>query len=388
DLPLLLSALDRFCGLTILASNLEMMMDDAVERRVTLQIGFELPSPSLRRQIWKLHLPKDIELDEDVDLAELADKYEFSGGHIRNSIQVALSRVLAEHPDAPRPTMQHLDTAARSQIRHRLAKLATYSRISLTLNDLVLPEDVFEKIQEILAAVRNRRVIFEEWGFSERLPTGRGLCMLFRGDSGTGKTLTAEVLGSEIGMPIYRVNIGRIVSKYIGETEKNLEKAFHEAALSGSILLFDEADAIFSKRVDVKDSVDRYSNMEVNLLLQEIERFEGIVILTTNLDAAIDDAFERRLNFKLDFPFPNKELRAHIWRRIIPDRAPIEDGIDFEVLGEDFELSGGSIKNSVVRAAYMAARRKDVIRMDDLERAAIQEYRELGKLPPYSEGWG
>jgi SpoVK/Ycf46/Vps4 family AAA+-type ATPase len=234
----------------------------------------------------------------------------------------------------------------------------------------------------LIASVRNRRTIFEEWGFGEKITKGRGICALFRGDSGTGKTLSAEIIANELGMTLYRVRIPAIISKYVGETEKNLEKCFREAAASGALLLFDEADSIFSKRTEVKDSNDRYANMEVNLLLQEVERFEGVVILTTNLDAAIDDAFERRLNHKIDFPFPEARYRARIWKRLLPANAPLANDIDFEILGKDLELSGGCIKNSVIRAAYRAAERKIPIDMDLLEAAGIQEYREMGKLVP------
>ena len=239
-----------------------------------------------------------------------------------------------------------------------------------------------DKIRSLIASVRNRRLIFEEWGFGARITKGRGICALFRGDSGTGKTLSAEIIANELGMTLYRVRIPAIISKYVGETEKNLEKCFREAAASGALLLFDEADSIFSKRTEVKDSNDRYSNMEVNLLLQEVERFEGVVILTTNLDAAIDDAFERRLNHKIDFPFPEPRYRSLIWKRLLPATAPLAKDIDFEILGKDLELSGGCIKNSVVRAAYIAAERNVPIDMDLLEAAGLQEYREMGKLVP------
>ena len=314
-------------------------------------------------------------------LALLAEKYEFSGGTIRNSVSVAMNHALSENA-TPVVTMQNLDEAARTQIRNKIRKLADKTPTTLGLDDLVLPRKVKEQIRSLMASVRNRRTIFEEWGFGEKITKGRGICALFRGDSGTGKTLSAEIIANELGMTLYRVRIPAIVSKYVGETEKNLEKCFREAAVSGALLLFDEADSIFSKRTEVKDANDRYSNMEVNLLLQEVERFEGVVILTTNLDAAIDDAFERRLNHKIDFPFPDARDRARIWKRLLPSSAPLGRDIDYEVLGRDFELSGGNIKNAVLRAAYRAAERKVLIDMDLLESAGLQEYREMGKLVP------
>ncbi len=383
DLPTLLAALDAYEGIVLLTTNLPTLLDTALERRITLTLEFDILPPRLREEIWRLHIPPKTPLAADVDLPLLADKYEFSGGHIRNSVVVALNRALAR-VDEPSPsvTMQDFEESARTQIRHRLKNLADKTLTHLTLEDLILPKEIKAKLYAIIAAVRNRRVIFEEWGFGEKLTTGKGLCVLFRGESGTGKTLAAEILANELAMTLYRVRIPAIVSKYVGETEKNLEKCFREAAAAGAILLFDEADSIFSKRTEVNSANDRYANMEVNLLLQEVERFEGMVILTTNLDAAIDDAFERRLNSKIDFPFPDNKARARIWRHLIPNEAPLGPNVSFDFLGEDFELSGGCIKNAVIRAAYAAAERKSRITMDLLEAAGEQEYREMGKLVP------
>lgn len=385
DLPLLLAAIDAYEGLIILTTNIPTVLDSALDRRITLQIDFDVLPTKLREQIWRLHLPKQLKLADDVDLHMLADKYEFSGGIIRNSVVVAMNRALAEsgmNNGELVIDMKTLEEAAKTQIRNKIKKLADKTLTTLTLDDLVLPKKVKEQIRSLIASVRNRRTIFEEWGFGEKITKGRGICALFRGDSGTGKTLSAEIIANELGMTLYRVRIPAIISKYVGETEKNLEKCFREAAASGALLLFDEADSIFSKRTEVKDSNDRYSNMEVNLLLQEVERFEGVVILTTNLDAAIDDAFERRLNHKIDFPFPDARYRARIWKRLLPASAPTAGNIDFEMLGKDLELAGGNIKNSVVRAAYRAAERNIPIDMDLLEAAGIQEYREMGKLVP------
>ena len=402
DLPLLLAALDAYEGLVIMTTNLPTVLDPALDRRVTMQIDFDILPAKLREQIWRRHLPKQVELAQDVDLPHLAEKYEFPGGMIRNTISVAMNRALGNLENKIQPSsnndedcshnaphnqtlsldMATLDEAARTQIRNKIKKIADKTMTTLTLDDLVLPKKIKEKIRSLIASVRNRRTIFEDWGFGEKMTKGRGICALFRGDSGTGKTLSAEIIANELGMALYRVRIPAIVSKYVGETEKNLEKCFREAAACGAILLFDEADSIFSKRTDVKDSNDRYANMEVNLLLQEVERFDGVVLLTTNLDAAIDDAFERRLNHKIDFPFPDARDRARIWKRLLPDAAPLSDDIDFEILGKDFELSGGCIKNSVLRAAYKAAERKSLIDMELLEASGLQEYREMGKLVP------
>ncbi len=387
-LPAMLTALETVHDLIIITTSHEDLLDPTVQRRILLRVGLENPSPSGRHTLWQRALPGDIAPRGDLDLEFIAEKYEFTGAQIQQAGAMATAYALERlKPGAPVQDAwldaDDIDRAAQAQIRHHLAQLAVRTTSHLTLDDVVLPQDLLTTIRSIIAAVRNRRRIFEDWGFGEKLTTGKGITMLFRGESGTGKTLSAEIVAAELSMPIYRVAIPRIVSKYIGETEENLEKAFREAQVARAVLLFDEADAIFTKRVDVGTATDRYSNMEVNLLLQELERFEGVVVLTTNHDAAIDDAFERRLNYKLDFPFPEASLRQLIWTRHLPDKAPVElHDEELEYLAERFELSGGSIKNVVVRAAYAAAEGRRKINIDLLEEAAIQEYRELGKLVP------
>ena len=383
-LPMLLSCLDDALDIVLVATQTEEVLDPSLRRRILLRLALEIPPPSLRTPLWRRALPS-MPLSDDVDVPFLAEKYEFNGAQIEMASHLAaasaIARTRAPDPDPLLLTQTDLESAAQAQLQNHLAQLAVRTITHLALKDLVLPVDLMAIIHSIIAAVRNRRRIFDDWGFGERMTTGKGLSMLFRGESGTGKTLTAEILGAELAIPLYRVSIPRIISKYIGETEQNLEKAFHEAQLAGAILFFDEADAIFTKRVEVSSSTDRYSNMEVNLLLQEMERFEGVVILTTNLDAAIDDAFDRRLNFKLDFPFPDAPLRRQIWSRLLPDKAPIvvtDDELDY--LADQFELAGGSIKNVIIRAAYTAAEHSQTIDIDKLEAACIQEYRELGKL--------
>ncbi len=376
-LAALLAGLDRAHDLNLIATPYEEVLDPALRRRVLLRLKLETPPPALRLPLWRDALAA-ANLAADVDLPFLSEKYEFNGGQITVAARLAItSAAAAQAPITP----AHLEDAAQAQLQQHLSQLAVRTITHLSLKDIVLPDDLMGTIRSIVAAVRNRRRIFDDWGFGERMTTGRGLSMLFRGESGTGKTLTAEILGSELALPLYRIAIPKIVSKYIGETEQNLEKAFREAQLAGAILLFDEADAIFTKRVEVANSTDRYSNMEVNLLLQEMERFEGVVILTTNLDAAIDDAFDRRLNYKLDFPFPDPPLRRQIWQRLLPDKAPLDlQPEELDYLADSFELAGGSIKNVIIRAAYAAAEAAATINIDRLEAAAVQEYRELGKL--------
>ena len=267
DLPLLLAALDAYEGLVIMTTNLPTVLDPALDRRVTMQIDFDILPAKLREQIWRRHLPKQVELAQDVDLPHLAEKYEFPAlGNLENKIQPSINNAEdcshnTPHNQTLSLDMATLDEAARTQIRNKIKKIADKTMTTLTLDDLVLPKKIKEKIRSLIASVRNRRTIFEDWGFGEKMTKGRGICALFRGDSGTGKTLSAEIIANELGMALYRVRIPAIVSKYVGETEKNLEKCFREAAACGAILLFDEAASIISKRPDVKDSNDRYSKM-------------------------------------------------------------------------------------------------------------------------------
>ena len=380
QLSLILSAIEHYDGMIILSTNQPDWLDPALDRRVLYRIVFNEPSTSLRRKIWDLHLPEKVPLDDDVNLDQLARTYEFSGGYIKNAVLVAINRALMREERPVRIAHQDFEDAAMSQQRSKLQQFADRHRTPLRLEDLILPEETKRQVEEILDAARSRSIVLQEWGFGNKFTTGRGLSALFDGEPGTGKTLCAEILAAELGLPLYRIQVSSVVSKYIGETEKNLTRIFKEAAQSQCVLLFDEADSLFSRRTDVKTVQDRYANMEINVLLQLMERYEGLVLLTTNLKHSIDKAFERRLSFKINFPFPEAAYRAQIWQHLIPSTAPVADDIDFEAMSNAFELSGGSIKNAVIRAAYRAAARSTKIGMDDISEAAKQECAAAGKL--------
>ncbi len=374
--------LSRFGGLAVLTVTNPDELDPALERHVAWQLNLEMPDVEERHRLWELFAPQGLCLGEDVDLEDLASRFEITGGQIHRAWEVAERRAIAAAlEDAePQVTLADLRTAAMDQIRASMEDYSVRSKVNLTLEDLILPEKELGLITEVLEACRNRVFVMSKWGFGKRLVTGKGLCVLFKGEPGTGKTLCAEILASELGMKLYQISIPKIVSKYIGETEKNISKIFSSARANHSMLLFDEADSLFTKRVSVENSVDRFSNMEVNLLLQEIERFEGICILTTNLDQNMDDAFARRIQFKIDFPFPEPEYRGLIWKGLIPAECPTDPDLDFDELGRNYELSGGHIKNAVVRAAYRAAGRGGHITARDIELAAEQECKNAGKL--------
>lgn len=248
------------------------------------------------------------------------------------------------------------------------------------MDNLVLPDEPLAKVKELLAACRARTRVLDGWGFGSRLATGKGLVALFAGEAGTDKTLTAEILAGELGMSLHIVAIPKIVSKWVGETEQNIRSVFQVARAHHAILLFDEADSLFAKRVAVEKAQDHFQNMEVNLLLQEVERFEGIVLLTTNLEANMDKAFQRRILFKIDFPSPGPDERARIWRTLIPREAPIEGSIDFGELGFALELTGGQIKNAVLRAAYSACAHRRGLTQEGLLESGRREAQTAGKL--------
>lgn len=383
---------ETFDGLLLLITNEPKSLDFSLERWVAFSIRFEVPGGDLRERIWRQHMPPDAPLAKDVDFQDLATLFEISGGHIRNAVHLALKRSLALPPAERRIDQAMLTQAAHAQLRADMDDYSQKSRVGLTFDHLVLPEDEMTQVRQVLDACRNRTFVMNKWGFGKRLTTGKGIVCMFTGEPGTGKTLCAEILASHLGLSLYQVSIPKIMSKYIGDTEKNIAKIFSAARANHSMLLFDEADALFTKRVKVERSVDRFSNMEVNMLLQEIERFEGIVILTTNLERELDKAFQRRINFKIRFPFPDEKQRLRIWETLVPPECPLGEDVEFELLAKAFELAGGHIKNVVLRAAYVAAVQRDPINMEHFRIAAEAECRSAGKLyrdiREFYDDWG
>ncbi|MBK5189303.1 MAG: ATP-binding protein, partial [Gemmatimonadaceae bacterium] len=278
-----------------------------------------------------------------------------------------------------RPTDEDWLAGARAQGGEELAALATRIRPAAAWGDIVLPADSMAQLRELRDRVVQRNTVMGTWGFDRRLSRGRGINALFSGPSGTGKTMAAEIIAAELGLDLFRIELAGIVSKYIGETEKNLDRIFSAAERANGILLFDEADALFGKRSEVHDSHDRYANLEISYLLQKMEQFDGIAILATNLRGNLDEAFIRRLAFTVHFPVPDAESRQRIWSSIWPSEAPLDADLDFEFLARQFALSGGNIKNIALGAAFFAAQRGDSIGMRDLMRASVREYQKLGK---------
>jgi ATPase family protein associated with various cellular activities (AAA)/winged helix domain-containing protein len=329
--------------------------------RVALHRSIRLPSPAESRALWAEALGPHVPAEH---VEEVAQHFRLSAASVD-----AIARELASANGDAGGALRRL---CRERSRVRLEDLAERIDPAATWDDLVLPAGHLDLLREIARHVRHRTQVYERWGFGERTSRGLGVTALFAGESGTGKTLAAEVLAGELGLDLYRIDLAGTVSKYIGETEKNLRRVFDAAEASGAVLLFDEADALFGKRGEVKDSHDRYANLEVAYLLQRMESYRGLAILTTNLRSNLDRAFLRRLRFVVQFPFPDAPQRAEIWRRVFPAAIPL-DGIDPDALAR-LTVSGGSIRSIALAAAFAAAEDRAPVAPAHLLRAARFEY--------------
>jgi hypothetical protein len=341
-----------------------------------LHVAVPFPSPSQRAQLLGRALETRLAIiAEEVDLSTVARRFALEPARLESAARAAVDL----SGDAP-ISCGSLSEACRRQLRHDLASVAVRVTASHRWEDLVIPVDVYEGLREMIAYVRHGERVYDDWGFGARHSLSRGISALFSGPPGTGKTMCASVMARELDMELFRVDLSRVVSKWIGETEKNLGKVFDEASRSNAIILFDEADSLFAKRTEVKSSVDRYANLEVNFLLQKMEQFSGITILTTNLDEGIDAAFRRRLTFRLRFERPDAEARASLWTKAFPSSCALAPDVDPMELGLRYEMSGGNIRNAAVRAAFLAATEERVVDMNLCLLAAERECREMGLL--------
>lgn len=324
-------------------------------------------------------------LASDVDLNDLANKFRLSGGQIRDAVATARNLALWRAPEDGVVTAEDIYSACRRQSRHGLNILARKIDPTYDWDDIVLPKDQMEQLCEICSYVKHYHTVYGNWGFGRKLSRSRGLNILFAGPSGTGKTMAAEIMANELGLDLYRIDLSAIVSKYIGETEKNLDRIFREGQSSNAILFFDEADALFGKRSEVRDSHDRYANIEVAYLLQKMEEYDGVVIMATNLRKNMDEAFARRMHFTVEFPIPEEADRYRIWQGVFPKEAPLGMDIDLPFMARQFRITGGNIKNIALSAAFLAAQDGNVITMENLIRATKREYQKMGKLCTESE---
>ncbi len=356
----------------------------------TLTFEVEKPTSSEQRVLWRDALgPAEASLNGQVD--QLVAQFDLDETAIRSAARAvsgaAREPVTGGNAAQAAQLGRALWQACRSQVRLSLDDLAQRLEPAATWDDLVLPPMQTALLHEIAIHVRQRARVYDDWGFRSMGPRGLGISALFAGASGTGKTMAAEVLAGEIGLDLYRIDLSAVVSKYIGETEKNLRRVFDAAEAGGAILLFDEADALFGKRSEVKDSHDRYANIEIGYLLQRMEAYRGLAILTTNLKEVLDDAFLRRIRFIVQFPFPDAGLRAAIWERIFPEATP-RRGLQTARLAQ-LNLAGGSIRNMALSAAFLAAEHEQPVGMDHLLQAARREYAKLERTltPQEVRGW-
>jgi len=364
------------------------------------EIHFGIPERRERVDIWNSYIGASFKVN-GVGLEHMVDRFLFTEEQIENAVVVAKKNSLlrgsvggngrSNGQTGVELTMADLIQGCQSQCSTNLSSMGVKLQYGYTLDDIVLPPDRVEHLKEIVNQYMNRIQVLHQWGFSRKISYGKGLCVLFSGPSGTGKTMAASIIAKELKLDVFKIDLSSIVSKYIGETEKNLAKIFTEASISNAILFFDEADALFGKRSEVKDAHDRYANIETSYLLQKMEEYEGITILASNFRQNMDNAFLRRINFIVEFPFPDKSLRKILWQKIFPENAPVDPGIDYGFLSEKMEMTGGSIKNMALAAAYMASAQSEPIEMTHIIKAARREYQKLGKpfivseFLPYSE---
>ncbi len=315
----------------------------------------------------------------DADGFALARRYRVGPGTIHQIVDEAHHRITRTAAD-PREHDALVDECARQHLASRIGATAQRVTRLADWDQVSLPDEMLDSLRELIGRARHARTVFDDWGYDDKIATARGLTALFYGPPGTGKTMVAGLIARELGLELYRVDLAKVMSKWIGETEKHLGELFDAAEDGRIMLLFDEADSLFAKRSEVKSSNDRYANLEVNYLLQRLDAFEGVAVLTTNLDGSIDPAFKRRLSMRLLFPFPDEEQRAQLWAAHVTSRIPTRGVLDFAALARRFPLSGGYIRNSALRAAFLAAQDGSPLTQQHLERAVLLEYRELGKL--------
>lgn len=381
-------AIDRFietCCQPLLMTSCDRRLQ---HQRVLLTSEVHPPTPSEQRQLWRDAMSQNnlnLHSHSATHIDRLVDHFNLGAPAIQSTCAKVKRLATQPQPHVPLPDL--LWNTCLAQARPRLGDLAQPIETSAHLDTIVLPQKEKQVLKTIIAHVRQRSKVYETWGFSGRSRRGLGISALFSGSSGTGKTMAAEIIASELNLDLYRIDLSSVVSKYIGETEKNLKRVFDAAETGGAILLFDEADALFGKRSDVSDAHDRYANMEVAYLLQRIETYRGLAILTTNLKDSVDQAFLRRIRFVVQFPFPNAKQREDIWKCIFPAKTPIK-ALHYRRLSK-LSVAGGNIRNIAVNAAFNAADEGSAIEMKHILSAAQSEYIKLERPLTDAEvrGW-
>ncbi|MGC2403633.1 MAG: ATP-binding protein [Acidobacteriaceae bacterium] len=382
-LPAARYAAEHLPGWVVLASR-----DNLRLSRECLRYAISKPLPAEQKVLWERALGSSTSgtpaSSSNGMLDNLAEQFRFSAKTIFRTAALAAS---GDAADTGAGISERLWNACRDLSRPRLEDLAQRITPIAGWADLVLPEMQMRMLRQLASQVRQRMTVYETWGFSAQGRRGLGVSALFAGESGTGKTLAAEVLAKDLGLDLYRIDLSAVVSKYIGETEKNLRQVFDAAEEGGVLLLFDEADALFGKRGEVKDSNDRYANIEVGYLLQRMEAYQGLAILTTNMKSSLDRSFQRRLRYTVNFPFPDSTQRKAIWARVFPAGTPTE-GLDSALLSQ-LNVAGGNIRNIALNAAFLAAEARKPVAMPHLLEAARLESQKIERPLSDAElrGW-
>jgi len=368
----ILRTINEISWITFIGADTLWMPEDTDGRYQWYPFEFKMPGYAERKRIWLNTLNGSKVSESDIDT--ISGRFNFSKSQIKNAVLYA-KRFL----NGDELTLDRIYNACSMQSNQRLSIYSAKVTPHYTWNDIVLPEDKMRQLREICNYIKHKHLVYFKWGFEKKLALGRGLNILFSGPSGTGKTMAADIIAKDLKLEMYKVDLSSVVSKYIGETEKNLGRVFKETSSGNAILFFDEADALFGKRSEVKDAHDRYANIEINYLLQKMEEHEGIVILATNLSKNIDDAFLRRIHFNVEFPFPDEKQRELIWRKIFPKEVPLSKDIDYRFFSERLKLAGGNIKNVALTAAFYAAEESSDIQMRQIVLAVKREYQKIGK---------
>jgi AAA+ superfamily predicted ATPase len=383
-------------GITVLATEEIWIPSGQTPARV-VNVPFPVPQFSERQECWKANtttMPVQVE-----EVSVLASRFHLTTEQIVGAVSAAGSHALwrsvassssveSSFSSDHSTTLDDLFLGARTQCGRELAAVARKVNLIYSWDDIVLPADTVLQLREMCDRVTHRERVFSEWGFERKLSLGNGVNALFAGPSGTGKTMAAEIIANELGLDLYKIDLSGVVSKYIGETEKNLDHVFRAAESANAILFFDEADALFGKRSEVHDSHDRYANIEISYLLQKMEEYEGISILASNLRQNMDEAFVRRLAFTVLFPFPSEEDRRRIWTGMWPACTPLASDLDFSYISRRFKFSGGNIKNVALAAAFLAASDGGIVTMQHLFQATQREFEKMGKRLTEAELYG
>lgn len=379
---LIIEIIAGLSGPIFIESEKKIRFSDEVRRKDVIEL-YELnfPSPDLERRanLWRDSL-NGISVDSSsVDPEKLAARYRFTEEQIRMAVEDAKMHAQERSEFNGSLTQEDIHLSCRRRMQVNFPGTVKKIDPDFQWEDLILSDDHIVRLKELAYHLRHSDTVYDDWGFQGKSTASRGIHVLFSGHSGTGKTMAAGVIAKETGLDLYRIDLAGVVNKYIGETEKNLSRIFDEAHNSQAILFFDEADALFGKRSEVKDAKDRYANIEVAYLLQKMEEYNGMTILATNLASNLDDAFRRRLHFMIEFPMPDKSTARKLWERAFPKKAPVANDIDLDFLSNELQFSGGNIKNVALNAAFFAAEEGSDICMRHVMRSVRREYQKTGK---------